>query len=187
MLLDSVLEQIDNILDRLKPSKLDAYKLTQDQLHKVDVSKDERYQKTYTGFYVLRLPTTESYKGHFSLLESSKSNGSVGISEIINSLHNVTGRIEASFSSKIVATINPNIAPLDSVVLGHLGLTLPKSYESNRLEKCITTHSSLIEKMGALVTDDRFKKIKQEFSTRHPNYKFTDAKILDLVLWQYRP
>lgn len=173
MLLDSVVCQTGKILDNLRPSKLDAYQLTQDRLHKVDVSEDVLYQKTYTGFYVLRLPTTESYKGHFSILEENKSDKSITIRNILCKLQSATGRIEASFSSKIVATINPNVAPLDSIVLGHLGLSLPKHNDSDRLEKCIAIHTSLIEKMNTMVKDERFMHLKHAFSERYPKYQFT--------------
>ena len=186
MLLDYVLENINGILDNLKESKLNAYKLTQDQLHKVDVSTNTAYQKAFTGFYVLRLPISEAYKGYYSVLEKHKHEKDVSFSTIIDELCIVTGRIEASFSSKILATINPNVAPLDRLILGHLDLSLPKHYESDRLRKCVITHEKLVRKMSALAEDNRFVKIKSAFENRFPMYRFSDIKILDLVLWQYR-
>jgi hypothetical protein len=187
MLLDSVLVNIDSILDNLKASKLNAYKLTQDQLYKVDVSTDPEYQKTYTKFYVLRLPNTEAYKGHFSVLEKFKHKQAIQFSAILDELKIATGRIEASFSSKILATINPNVAPLDKLVLGHLNLSLPKPYEANRLSKCASVHEQLVIKMGALVENGKFITIKKLFEKRYPMYNFSNTKILDLLLWQYRP
>lgn len=49
VILDELLKNIDRILDRITPSKLNAYALTQSRLREVDVSADHEYQKPITG------------------------------------------------------------------------------------------------------------------------------------------
>lgn len=56
MILNDLLQNIEGILDRITTSKLNAYALTQNRLRQVDVSTDELYQRTYNGFYRVRLP-----------------------------------------------------------------------------------------------------------------------------------
>jgi hypothetical protein len=187
MILDDLLSNIDNILGKLSESKLDAYALTQYRLHQVDVSKDEIYRKKYTGFYRLRLPVTKAYNTYFTLMECYKSGNSISLIDILIKLKEATGRIETSFGSKLLATINPNVAPLDKVILSNLGLALPNANAKNRLEGCVTTHNQLMSAMNDLVSNPKFSSLKMAFKQRYPKYKFTDIKILDLLLWQFRP
>jgi hypothetical protein len=187
VLSSAIVKDLDQILDHLKPGKLNAYQYTQDALHRTDVATDVQYQRTYNGIYMLRLPDTRFYAGHYALLQQHKTNPHISFPELLAQLSACTGRLEVSFSSKLLATINPDIPPLDSVVLGHLGLVLPKAGESDRDAKAIAVHGALIEKMTQIAASADFDEIKRRFQLRHPQYQFTASKILDLVLWRYRP
>ncbi|GAB6041108.1 hypothetical protein [Endothiovibrio diazotrophicus] len=186
MILEDLRINIENILGNLKPNKLSAYKLTQNRLHEVNVANDIIYRRTYTGFYVLRLPKSEAYNLYFTLIEKHKNNNAISLNYILKELKYVTGRIETSFGSKLLATINPNVAPLDKIVLGNLGLSLPSYNAHDRMQECVKTHKALVEKMNHLITLPEFIPLKTKFEQRFPDYTFTDTKILDLLLWQYR-
>lgn len=189
VILDELLENINSILDRITVSKLNAYTYTQNQLNLVDVSTDQNYQRTYNGFYRVRLPTAAAYAVYYALIEKSKIKTPL-LQEILIELLDATGRVETSFGSKLLATVNPHVAPLDSVVLGHLNLELPtRSGQSNiaRIEQCANVHNDLVAQMNSLVDLPQFKILKTNFQNRFPTYNFTDVKILDLLLWQYRP
>ena len=190
MILDDLLRNIEGILGRITTSKLDAYALTQNRLQQVDVSTDEEYQKTYNGFYRVRLPLTEAYSTYYNLIEKNKNNNNLSLEKILNELLAATQRVETSFGSKLIATVNPNVAPLDSIVLGHLGLLLPaRTGQSNseRIKKCVNVHNQLVGRMNLLITKPEFQQLKERFVQKFPDYNFTDVKILDLLLWQYRP
>jgi hypothetical protein len=45
--------------------------------------------------------------------------------EVLHALHDATGRHEASFASKLVATFDPSKPVIDAVVLKNVGLRLP--------------------------------------------------------------
>lgn len=189
MILDDLLNKIDGILNRINTPKLDAYSFTQSRLREVDVSKDDLYQRTYNGFYRVRLPITEAYSTYYNLIEQNKNNNNLSLELILNRLIVDTNRVETSFGSKLLATINPNIAPLDKIVLGHLKLSLPKSFglsKTERINQCAKVHRQLGGEMNQLITMSGFKVLKEEFKFRYPSYNFTDIKILDLLLWQYR-
>ena len=190
MILDDLLEHIDSILSKITSSKLNAYALTQNRLHQIDISKDASYRRTYNGFYKVRLPVTASYDTYFNLIEQSKNENEISLAHILNVLFESTGRIETSFGSKLLATVNPDVAPLDSIVLAHLGLSLPKnSGQSNqeRIQQCVDIHSQLVARMNELITLPQFPILRKRFTNQFPDYQFTDIKILDLLLWQYRP
>lgn len=190
MILNNMQNNIENILDRITRSKLNAYVITQNQLRQVDVSTNTQYQKTYNGFYRVRLPITDAYSTYYTLIEQHKNNNNISLEHILNELYAATQRVETSFGSKLLATINPNVAPLDSVVLGHLNLRLPtrtgQCYQA-RIQQCVNVHNQLVARMNQLITRPEFQELKGRFEKRFPDYNFTDVKILDLLLWQYRP
>lgn len=190
MILCDLQKNIEDVFGRITTAKLDSYALTQNNLRKVDVSADQQYQKTYNGFYRVRLPFTEAYSVYYNLIERHKDNKDVSLEYVLNELHAATQRVETSFGSKLLATINPNVAPLDSVVLGHLNLRLPGRTGqpvSARIQQCVNVHNQLVGRMSQLITLPEFKDLKRRFEQRFPGYNFTDVKILDLLLWQYRP
>ena len=190
MALNSLNQSIEIILERITLPKLDAYKLTQTKLRQVDVSNDQLYQRKYNGFYRVRLPSTNAYSTYYELLEKNKNNKNIDLTYILNELLHVTGRVETSFGSKLLATINPHIPPLDSVVLGHLNLRLPTrtgQSKPSRIQDCVKVHDELVEQMHQLIAQSDFQQLKAEFEKKFPCYSFTDVKILDLLLWQHRP
>lgn len=190
MILNSLNQNINIILERITSQKLDAYTLTQTRLQQVDVSTDQQYQRQYNGFYRVRLPSTNAYPAYYKLLEENKNNRNLELIYILNELLHVTGRVETSFGSKLIATINPHIPPLDSVVLGHLNLILParnRQLDLSRIQTCVKVHDELVGKMNHLIAQPDFKQLKARFKQKFPCYSFTDVKILDLLLWQHRP
>lgn len=50
--------------------------------------------------------------------------------DVLRALHHATGRWEASFASKLVATFDPSKPMIDAVVLTNVGLRLPVGPES---------------------------------------------------------
>ena len=152
--------------------------------------RDRLYRRTYNGFYRVRLPVTASYDTYYNLIEQSKNENEISLAHILGVLLESTGRIETSFGSKLLATVNPDVAPLDSIVLAHLDLSLPRnSGQSNqeRIQQCVDTHNQLVARMNQLITLPQFTTLKERFTNEFPDYEFTDVKILDLLLWQYRP
>lgn len=105
-------------------------------IQNTDVSSDIEFQKRYNGFYRMRQRPAEYYSTYFNFMEKQK-NRDVTFEETLRYLHASLGRIEASFSSKLVVTINPNKPVWDEFVLQNLGIKKPTTYSKNRIEKTI--------------------------------------------------
>jgi hypothetical protein len=101
-------------------------------------------------------------------------------------LSNATGRLEASFSSKLLATANPNRAVLDSFVLKNLGLKLPYASAKNRQIRIVNVFQELEEKLIAILGSEIGKYLVKSFIVMYPQAEITETKMLDLVLWQIR-
>jgi hypothetical protein len=151
------------------------------------VSKDTTYRSNFTRFYRLRFPRTDCYDHYFDLLERSKHAPELSFVEVLAELQNKTGRIEASFASKLIATVDPSKPVIDRIVLARMGYRLPYHYESEstRMQKVVDLHQQLVSRYEELIQDSRFDELKRRFTTVYQSYEFTDLKMLDLMIWEW--
>jgi len=126
---------------------------------------------------------------YYALLEREKHNSKVGFLEVIRKLYDLTGRVEPSFSSKIVATIRPGLPVYDAHVVKHMKVEVPPqtAAKAERITKLAAQYERMTEIAAALVKTDEFRKLQATFDKDFPDYKhFTGTKKLDLMLWQMR-
>ena len=190
--IEECLETLDDLLNHLLLSRrlllaglredwLARYDWLQQQLRATNVAEDREYQDAYRAFYVVRRPRsfTDVY---FSILESEKNNLAVSFETILLELNHSFGRVESSFSSKIVASINPDRPVDDSNVRESLGLRSP----SGNLLQAICNYQCITRAASALTRHDDFATLRESFNEAFPDYiHFTDTKKLDLFLWRY--
>ena len=151
----------------------------------VDVSKDEKFQKTFTGFYRIRRSKELFLSKYYKYMESLKGKN-VTFSEIIKKVYSFKGSIEPSFSSKMLATLDPNMPVWDQYVLINSGIGVP-SYYGKTIEKCISIYEQIILYYKRLLKSQDAKDMLNLFNKKLPEYKhFTDIKKIDLMLWQKR-
>ena len=90
----------------------EKYDYIMEWFNEVDVSKDEEFQRKFTGFYRIRRSRELFLDKYYSYMESLKgSKPSFG--EIIRKINTFIGSIEPSFSSKLLATLDPNMPVWD--------------------------------------------------------------------------
>ena len=88
------------------------------------VSVGEReFQKLFNGFYRIRARSKSWYESFYGIFENAKNEDWL-FNTILSKLHERTGRFEASFASKIRASIDINAAVIDKIVLDNIGLLL---------------------------------------------------------------
>jgi len=155
-------------------------------LHKVDVSKCVVFQKTYNGFFQVRRCREKWLPKHYEYLEKNKTNSSITFSEILKALSSMGKGVEASFASKMLSIINPEMPVLDSKVLDKLSLKLPKRDSSTRFEEILVVY----EKICAWYKDF-FKRPESKawidlFDKHYPNSGINPVKKVDFVLWQMK-
>ena len=126
---------------------LEQYKWIMNNLSKVNVSTDRDFQKHFNHFYRMRQRTPLYYETFYSKLQTNKGDRSLTFKEVLDYLYEKTGRIEPSFSSKLVATVNPDMPVWDKMVLKNLQLRTPL-YSKNhtlRLNKTKMLYSSIVD------------------------------------------
>ena len=132
------------ILDRVKIG-IDKYNWIMKRVHEVDVSIDTEFQRVYNGFYRMRQRPSGFYASYYTYLEQHKHNRELTFEDIVTYLYRETSSIHASFSSKLLATVNPDMPIWDKFVLQNLGLRTPYHYESNRLQKTVQLYERICE------------------------------------------
>jgi len=177
-------EQIDIALPKIKAGHA-TYKSIHECLSKIDVSNDLEFQKKFNGFYRIGRRPKDWYKSYYDLFEESKKKGSADFGEILDELHARTGKIEASFVSKLVHTIHQDKPILDQYVLRNLRLSQIADMKKNKL-KIIQLYDDVAEKIEEIIQSDDGKYLVEHFTLMYPDTNITKTKMVDFVLWQIR-
>ncbi len=98
-----------------KKFEIAKYVFLKDNVFITDVSKDSDYQKAFNGFYLVRR-NTEWREKYYKCFQKVKMH-EPSFCNIISTLNKeLDGKIEPSFSSKMLATINPQM-PMEQYLL----------------------------------------------------------------------
>jgi hypothetical protein len=174
---------IEEALHKIKTG-LDKYQRLQTEVRNSNVKNNRDFQRRFNAFYRVRRNKVWQ-EVFYNLLESNK-NRSVTFEDILNNLYQKTHRVEASFASKLVGTINPEMPIIDKVVYSNLGLKLPHAKTENRQKVICVQYESLRQEFLTFLKTENGKYLVRRFSNEYPKAKITEVKMLDLVLWQTR-
>ena len=155
-------------------------------LHKVDVRTSAEFQKRYNSFYKVRQRSADWYSTYYGLLEACKDTGA-DFAEILDTLWDELGRYEPSFSSKLVATIDPTKPVWDQFVLKNIGLRAPSYTSAGKKEEAKTVYGQICDWYSIRLACADGRRIVEIFGEEVPeDDEITDLKKLDFVLWQTR-
>lgn len=173
-----------------------SYKRTLDLTK--NIAEDMDYQKNFTNYYRVRRDggwLQEFYK----FFEENKNNKEITFEEIIRHLSNVehkvkqtsknpTGKaktVEASFASKMLATINPNHPIWDSRVLRCLNIKIDDTLDyDSKINKCINVYQQIEDDIAAFVETTEGKQCIELFDVTFPScVDFSSYKKVDFYLW----
>lgn len=174
---------IDASLDKVQRG-LVKYSWLQDRFEQTDVETDAEFQRKFNGYYRVR-NGKEWQKSFYTLFQKCKRDGA-DFESVLNALHDSTGRIEASFSSKLVATCDTSMPVIDQFVLDNLGLRKPPQNAADRLKKTVELYEAVCEQYVALMASSLAQTICSRFNQRYEWAEISDLKKVDLVLWQHR-
>lgn len=163
---------------------LDKYLYLVNRLHECVVSEDQEYQTCFNTFY--RVRRDKKWRNAFySYFQKAKERKDIEFDEIIDymycnpKIHNV----EASFCSKMLATINPKMPIIDQFILKELGLEI-KGSKTEKLENAKRVYKEIIIKEKELLNKEDIKQLIKSFKLYFKEYDISDIKILDFILWR---
>jgi hypothetical protein len=176
-------EQIDAVLPRVDKG-LRQYLCLQAYVAGHDAFDDREFRRRYNGFYRVRRGSAWQ-DAFYGLMGRAKREG-LQFPAVLRALHEDTNRYEASFASKLTATIDPSAPIIDSIVLNNLGLRLPYPTAPNREIGICTLHQQLASLFRQFLRAEDGKYLVKQFRQMYPTADITEVKMVDLVLWQSR-
>ena len=207
---------IDKVKQNLKKrkSKIRSYVFVMKNRNTID---ENDIQKKYKYLYVLRTDSRrneEFCNEYFKYLKENLSNGKLKFEEVIDKVSELSGMVEASFSSKLLATINPDMAIWDKNVLWELkeeieafdkekkyisiykkGYKLKGATKEDRIKSAMIIYNQLekilndkvkntIGKKYISIFDETFKEMFE--GDKDMDYEISDIKKIDFVLWSLK-
>lgn len=155
-----------------------------EQVRGRDVRTDPDFQRRYNHFWRVRKGATWR-AAYYDLLERAKTTDT-DFEAALRAIHERTGRIEASFCSKLVATLDPDRPVVDAFVLRFFGLRLPYAYQDDRIARTIDVYRRVAAGVHAIVRSEAMPEIRAAFAGRYPDASLSDVKMVDFVLWRIR-
>lgn len=143
------------------------------------------FQRAFNGFY--RVRRNEAWRQHYYDLFVKAKAGQFTFEQIISELYGLTGNVEASFSSKMLATIDASKPIWDQYVLQNLGLELTGRTQEEKLRNAVTLYNRIVTWYSDYLSTDEAKKNIAEFDRMLPDYTWiNDTKKIDCLLWSKR-
>jgi hypothetical protein len=110
----------------------------------------------------------------------------VSFPDVFDALYGATDRYEASFASKLLATLDPHMPVIDSMVLRNLQLRLPAAGSNDRVSRIYQLHARLLACFTDYLATEDGKYLVTRFRETYPGIDVSEIKMLDFVLWQTR-
>ena len=178
------LAQIDQALPRVAEG-LEKYQWLQQQfLANVNSHGDAVFQRRFNQFY--RVRRSAAWQSSYFALMGRARREALEFNVVLDALQLAINRLEASFVSKLIATINPELPVIDKFVLQNVGLALPAQNATNRAAAIVQIHFTLQASFNTYLQSPDGQYLVSKFNQQYPNSGITDVKKLDLVLWQTR-
>ena len=143
------------------------------------------FQRAFNGYYRIRR-NEEWRNSYYALFLRARTEG-FNFSQIITALFSATGNVEASFSSKMLATIDPAKPIWDQYVLQNLGLELTGKTQEEKLKNAIFLYGAIEKWYLDYLTTAEARENLEAFDLLLPEYKWiSDVKKIDCLLWSKR-
>lgn len=168
-----------------KENRIKKYFEIMEKFNIDNFKEDVFFRKIYNDFYKIRQRPQEFYDSLYYYLEQNK-NENAKYEDVLNYFYSKFGSVEKSFSSKILATINPNMPVWDTEVLKKLGMTAPAYKSKDRLLKTIKMYYEIVGWYEKYLKTANAKEALTRFDKIFPNKEVTNIKKIDLILWSIR-
>ena len=143
------------------------------------------FQRAFNGYY--RIRRNEEWRKHYYDLFVNAKNAHYSFEHIISELYKRTGNVEASFSSKMLATIDSSKPIWDQYVLQNLGLELTGKTQIEKLENAVTIYNRIVAWYTEYLKSSAAQENINVFDQILPEYAWiSNVKKIDCLLWSMR-
>lgn len=151
---------------------------------------NEDFKKEFNGYYRIRQKSKQWYECYYKLLKEQNEKKR-SFREVLEILYKIEKKVEASYASKMIASVNPDKAIWDSNVLKNLGFYSEwNNYDLYKGVERIKLAEKIYNDINSIYNDylasSYGKKIIKEFDEMIPSYKdkITNIKKLDCIIWK---
>ena len=164
---------------------LESYSQIMASVRQTNIETDGGFQRMFNAFYRVRR-NEEWRKVYYHLFEELKVN-TPSFDYIIRYMYERTGNIEASFSSKMLATLCPSEPIWDRYVIENLGLKLEGKNKEEQLNNAILLYRDIKNWYCDFLTTEKAKECVAAFDEFLPDYCWiSPIKKIDCFLWSIR-
>ena len=143
------------------------------------------FQRLFNGYY--RIRRNEEWRRHYYTLFRKAQTEHFSFEHIINELYDLTGNVEASFSSKMLATIDASKPIWDQYVLQNLGLVLTGKTKEEKLQNAVRLYDSIVAWYEEYLKTEEANENIKAFDRFLPDYAWiSNTKKIDCLLWSKR-
>ena len=169
--------------------KIDDYLAIVEAVQQTGFIADKNFQKKFNAFFRIRQRSNAWYEEYYKLLrEQVKAKRPFEC--ILKALYNVNGKIEVSFSSKLIAVVDPTRPIWDSNVLGKLGCAqewddVAKKTPAERIERAVQIYNCMDKAYDKFIASEEGRACIGKFDRILPRYKdkLSNVKKVDYILW----
>lgn len=143
---------------------------------------DEEFQRSFNGYYKIRRDSEwrKVFYQLFADIVTIEDKNNIKFDDILRKLYRKLNKIEFSFASKMLATVNPNKPIWDSQVRDFLGIKT----NINSVEIAISVYNELEKAYGDYLKTQNARDNIKLFKNTIPEYDWiSDTKIIDFMIW----
>ena len=152
-------------------------------MRKADTPDSAEFQRAYDAFY--RVRRNDAWRAvYFRLMSDFRKRTALTFGEILLRLYQATGQIEASFSSKMLATLDADMPIWDSRVLKALNLKLTGKTPELKLSNAVVLYDRICRWYKAFLQTENAKNMIRQFNSEFPEFQnMSSVKKIDFILW----
>ena len=171
-------ETAGKIIENIDRESVDVYLFIQSEFNKGDISTNYPFQFVFRLFYGMEGVglTKEFKKRYFELLNTRETD----LRKILMGFMQSQKKVQLSFATKLLHTVDNNQPLYDGNVRIALGLKQPKAGD---IESYVSTYEKLKEYTSKLLSEDMniVKEFRNHFKVGIE--KISDCKVMDFILW----
>jgi hypothetical protein len=154
----------------------------------IQISSSDDFQSSFRNFYRMNLAgfSSDCNKEYFKLLDKARVNEKIDFKFILQRLYEKSGKKHFSFTTKLLATVNPNLPVWDSKVRKYLKYRFDLKFKDSfrDVDSCEQEYDRFCAWFKNFLKSDEATKLINEFDKKMPNVKITKMKKIDLMFWQ---
>lgn len=173
---------LDEVIGKLKRREKDVGRYHEIMQMKDSPEKRE-FQRKFDAFY--RVRRNEMWRAeYFRLMQNFMKRSEPSFGEILLRLQQSTGQIEASFASKMLATINADMPIWDKNVLAALRLRLTGKTLELKMSNAVVLYDNICQWYKTFLQTAHAEEMIRRFDQAFPTYSaFSATKKIDFILW----